>query len=202
MRNEMATTMAKAQAQAVTEGREVEDLSRAINRGLECKNSKPVSNKRPSPRSQAHGCIESVAEFAAIEKAETPLNQEQFLKADPTEVEPWRGIMLRNTPGQAGAGAPVFLAQGTADTTVRPEITKQFGEALCKQGDPRELHPTQRREPHPRRQEQRRPGTRLDGRTLQGHAGAVRLPALTTRSHAQLLIWISVFPAPCRCTRE
>ena len=42
--------------------------------------------------------------------------------------------MQRNTPGQAPAGAPVFLAQGTADTTVRPEITKQFAEALCKQG--------------------------------------------------------------------
>jgi dipeptidyl aminopeptidase/acylaminoacyl peptidase len=26
------------------------------------------------------------------------------------------------------------LAQGSADTTVRPEITKQFGEQLCKQG--------------------------------------------------------------------
>jgi len=32
------------------------------------------------------------------------------------------------------AGAPVFIAQGSADTTVRPEITKRFGEALCKQG--------------------------------------------------------------------
>jgi dipeptidyl aminopeptidase/acylaminoacyl peptidase len=42
--------------------------------------------------------------------------------------------MQRNTPGQAPAGAPVFLAQGSADTTVRPEITKQFGEQLCKQG--------------------------------------------------------------------
>ncbi len=82
----------------------------------------------------AHDCIESVAEFAAIENAEKPLNQVQFLKADPTDIEPWRGIMLRNTPGQAPAGAPVFLAQGTADTTVRPEITKRFGEALCKQG--------------------------------------------------------------------
>jgi dipeptidyl aminopeptidase/acylaminoacyl peptidase len=42
--------------------------------------------------------------------------------------------MQRNTPGQAPAGAPVFLAQGSADTTVRPEITKQFGEQLCKPG--------------------------------------------------------------------
>jgi acetyl esterase/lipase len=82
----------------------------------------------------AHDCIESLAEFSAIEKAEKPLNQVEFLKADPTEIEPWRGIMQKNTPGQAPAGAPVFIAQGTADTTVRPEITKQFAELLCKQG--------------------------------------------------------------------
>jgi predicted esterase len=42
--------------------------------------------------------------------------------------------MQKNTPGQAPAGAPIFIAQGTADTTVRPQITKRFGEALCKQG--------------------------------------------------------------------
>jgi dipeptidyl aminopeptidase/acylaminoacyl peptidase len=42
--------------------------------------------------------------------------------------------MLRNSPGQAPAGAPVFIAQGTADTTVIPDITKKFGLALCKQG--------------------------------------------------------------------
>jgi acetyl esterase/lipase len=82
----------------------------------------------------AHDCIESVAEFEAISDAEKPVQNIKFLKINPTETEPWRGIMLRNTPGQAPAGAPVFIAQGTADTTVRPEITKQFGEALCKQG--------------------------------------------------------------------
>jgi len=42
--------------------------------------------------------------------------------------------MQHNTPGQAPAGAPVFIAQGTADTTVNPAITKRFGEALCAQG--------------------------------------------------------------------
>ena len=36
--------------------------------------------------------------------------------------------------GPGAPGAPVFLAQGTADTTVRPEITKQFGDYLCSQG--------------------------------------------------------------------
>jgi alpha-beta hydrolase superfamily lysophospholipase len=82
----------------------------------------------------ATDCIESIAEFEAIDKAEKPLNREKFLTGDPSEIEPWRGIMQKNSPGQAPAGAPVFLAQGTADTTVRPEITKQFGDALCKQG--------------------------------------------------------------------
>ena len=84
----------------------------------------------------AHDCIESLSEFDTIEKAEKPLNKTQFLKADPTEIEPWRGIMQHNTPGQEAAGAPVFIAQGTADTTVRPEITKQFADLLCKQRTP------------------------------------------------------------------
>src|SRR5689334_13281754 len=51
----------------------------------------------------AHDCIESVAEFAAIERAEKPLNREPYLKADPTEIEPWKSVMDRNTPGQEPA---------------------------------------------------------------------------------------------------
>jgi len=75
-----------------------------------------------------------VAEFEQIERDDQPLRTGDFIKIDPSEVEPWKGIMLRNSPGQAPADAPVFIAQGTADTTVHPEITKRFGEALCAQG--------------------------------------------------------------------
>jgi acetyl esterase/lipase len=82
----------------------------------------------------AHDCIESVADFVALEQAERPLEKEKFLKANPSKTEPWEGIMERNSPGQKPAGAPVFLAQGTADTIVRPAVTKQFGDVLCKQG--------------------------------------------------------------------
>lgn len=82
----------------------------------------------------ARDCIESVPEFLAIDKAEKPLGRMKFLKADPTKVEPWRSIMLKNSPGQRPPGAPVFIAQGTADTTVRPSITKRYAEALCKKG--------------------------------------------------------------------
>jgi acetyl esterase/lipase len=90
----------------------------------------------PAFEQTAKDCIESVAEFEAIEKAESPLKSEKFLKVNPSQAEPWKGIMLHNTPGQAAAGAPVFIAQGTADTTVNPAITKRFGEALCSQGVP------------------------------------------------------------------
>jgi hypothetical protein len=51
----------------------------------------------------ARACIESLAQFEAINKDEQPLQTMQFLKADPSETEPWKGIMLHNTPGQAPA---------------------------------------------------------------------------------------------------
>jgi acetyl esterase/lipase len=88
----------------------------------------------PAFEKVAKDCIQSAAQFEHIEKDERPLQQEQLLKINPTKVEPWRSMMIRNSPGQAPAGAPVFIAQGTADTTVRPDITERFGEALCKQG--------------------------------------------------------------------
>ncbi len=99
----------------------------------------PVANlvepqMMPAFERTARDCIESVAEFEKIETDESPLKSGQFLKVDPAKTVPWKSIMLRNTPGQAPAGAPVFIAQGTADTTVEPAITKRFGEALCAQG--------------------------------------------------------------------
>ncbi len=57
-------------------------------------------------QSMARDCIESLAEFKAITDAEKPLQRIKFLKADPTKTEPWRSIMLKNTPGKAPPGAP------------------------------------------------------------------------------------------------
>jgi len=85
-------------------------------------------------KTMAQDCIESVAQFEALDSAERPLETEKFLKANPASTPTWAVIMKKNSPGQRPAGAPVFLAQGTADTIVRPYITKQFGKALCKQG--------------------------------------------------------------------
>ena len=124
----------------------------------------------------AHDCIKSPAEFQAITDAEKPLQGTGFLERNKTETEPWRGVMMRNTPGQAPAGAPVFIAQGTADTTVRPEITKQFGDHLCSQGTRGQLRRAPRRLAYLRRQAKRARGAGLDRRPFQRRAGAVELP--------------------------
>jgi acetyl esterase/lipase len=81
----------------------------------------------------ARTCIERITELLRLEEIEAPL-QREFLKVDPTTIQPWRGIMDKNTPGQSPAGAPVFLVQGTADDLVRPQITKQFANRLCEAG--------------------------------------------------------------------
>ena len=83
--------------------------------------------------SVAKSCIERITELLKLQEIEAPL-QRDFLKVDPTTVEPWRGIMEKNTPGQAPAGAPVLIVQGTADDLVRPQITKQFANRLCEAG--------------------------------------------------------------------
>lgn len=82
----------------------------------------------------ARGCLTSIAQFQTLEDNVKPLQQGQWLKYDPTKKQPWKRIMLKNTPGQAPAGAPVFIAQGTADTIVQPHVTKQFAKALCAKG--------------------------------------------------------------------
>ena len=82
----------------------------------------------------AHDCIETILELLEVDIAVQPLQHEEFLKANPTKVEPWASIMQRNSPGKAPAGAPVFIAQGTADTVVSPHVTKKFVEHLCGNG--------------------------------------------------------------------
>ncbi|WP_169822920.1 alpha/beta fold hydrolase [Methyloligella halotolerans] len=82
----------------------------------------------------AEQCLESPEQIITLNKDAQPLEAGKFLKVDPTVAEPWRSIMLDNTPGRQRISVPVFLAQGTADTTVEPSVTRQYGAELCKQG--------------------------------------------------------------------
>jgi Secretory lipase len=59
-----------------------------------------------------------------------------FLKVtDLTRVEPWRTLLMQNTPRGAET-VPIFLAQGTADSVVDPAVTATFKADLCRRGVP------------------------------------------------------------------
>jgi alpha-beta hydrolase superfamily lysophospholipase len=97
-----------------------------------------IRSAMPPFEAVAKTCIERITELLRLQDIEAPL-QRAFLKVDPTTIEPWRGIMEKNTPGQAPAGAPVLILQGTADDLVRPQITRQYAEKLCAAGATVEL---------------------------------------------------------------
>ncbi|MEX0589744.1 MAG: lipase family protein [Xanthobacteraceae bacterium] len=81
-------------------------------------------------------CNDSQSEIAKLAFAAQALEREGFLAVDVTKADPWRKLMAENTPGQAPAGAPVFIAQGTTDPVVRPHVTEQFVGILCGRGTP------------------------------------------------------------------
>ena len=81
-------------------------------------------------------CNDTPQQAFNLVMAEQPFEREGFLAVDVTKTEPWRKIMLDNTPGEAPAGAPVFLAQGTLDPVVRPDVTAEFMRMLCGKGTP------------------------------------------------------------------
>jgi pimeloyl-ACP methyl ester carboxylesterase len=81
----------------------------------------------------ASDCIEDLPQFLQEDDDENDLPK-VFLKIDPLTDPKFTPVIAANTPGPMPAGTPVFIAQGTADTTVRPEITKQYISELCRGG--------------------------------------------------------------------
>jgi acetyl esterase/lipase len=75
------------------------------------------------------GFSDLVIDVKAIEKLKG-----KFLRADPVTTPPWSNVVAINTPGQMPAGAPVFVAQGSADKVVDPPVTTEFATKLCRQG--------------------------------------------------------------------
>ena len=81
-------------------------------------------------------CNDTPRQVTRLIFAEQPLEREGFLAVDVTKIEPWHKIMIDNTPGNAPAGASVFLVQGTNDPVVRPQVTAEFMRRLCEKGTP------------------------------------------------------------------
>jgi acetyl esterase/lipase len=79
----------------------------------------------------AEECIESPFDLWARARTAAPLALEFLIVKNPAEIEPWHSLLVRNTPGLLPPSLPVFLAQGTADGLVRPQVTTDYMKRLC-----------------------------------------------------------------------
>ncbi len=84
----------------------------------------------------ADECIESIFDIWERRRTERPLEQHFLSVQNIAVVEPWKSLALRNTPGVLPRGIPLFLAQGTTDDLVRPEVTRAYFKRQCKAGNP------------------------------------------------------------------
>jgi alpha-beta hydrolase superfamily lysophospholipase len=82
----------------------------------------------------AADCAETVGEALRLSQDASGL-AEALLAASPATIEPWRGLLSRNSPGQQVIGAPVFIAQSDVDDIVPAPVTVGFMRALCKRGE-------------------------------------------------------------------
>jgi acetyl esterase/lipase len=79
-------------------------------------------------------CIERWFDML-IRRGPTLALEKSFLRVDNlTDIEPWRALLAENSPGPVPASIPVFIAQGTTDGLVRPAVTANYVQTLCRQG--------------------------------------------------------------------
>jgi pimeloyl-ACP methyl ester carboxylesterase len=82
----------------------------------------------------ADECIESIFDIMERRRTEKPLEQHFLSVSNIAIVEPWKTLATRNTPGALPANIPLFLAQGTIDNLVLPEVTRAYFTQQCKAG--------------------------------------------------------------------
>ena len=121
--------------------RRVSSLSSSRSRARSASRWIASSTRVPSPASRRWRATASRPSRISSRRATTrrPLTR-SFLKVDPPKTPELRAIMERNSPGALARGAPVFLAQGTADEVVRPAITRAYMSTLCQGGARVKLH--------------------------------------------------------------
>ena len=82
----------------------------------------------------ARECIEGPFDLIVRQRTEKPLEQYFLTAQDPTKIEPWLSLLEKNSAGALPPEIPVFLAQGTIDQIIRPEVTRAYVDKLCRAG--------------------------------------------------------------------
>jgi len=91
---------------------------------------------RPAMDALSRECIESAYDLVQRKWSGRSLKQHFLAVPDVTVVEPWASLLRANIPGLPPAGLPVLIAQGQADTLVRPAVTVAYRDRVCAQGNP------------------------------------------------------------------
>lgn len=84
-------------------------------------------------------CLESPIDLLERAGPSDALDHSFLSVTDLTSLEPWSRLIAENTPGPLPAEIPVFIAQGDADQLVRPQVTRDYVDALCRHGSKVEL---------------------------------------------------------------
>jgi acetyl esterase/lipase len=82
----------------------------------------------------ANQCIEGAFDLYVREKMSAPLATTFLSVKNPATIEPWKSLLVQNTVGDLPPDIPLFLSQGLADGLVRPAVTQDYKERLCKAG--------------------------------------------------------------------
>jgi acetyl esterase/lipase len=93
-----------------------------------------VPEAMPTVDRLADECIESIFDIIERRRTERPLEQNFLSVQNIAVVEPWKTLAQHNTPGPLPGGVPLFLAQGTTDDLVRPDVTAAFMQRQCGSG--------------------------------------------------------------------
>jgi len=93
-----------------------------------------VPEAMPTVDRLSNECIESIFDILERRRTEKPLEQQFLSVPNIASVQPWRSLAMRNTPGTLPPQIPLFLAQGTTDNIVRPEVTRGYMQRQCKAG--------------------------------------------------------------------
>ncbi len=88
----------------------------------------------PTVNRLAGECIESIFDIILRGETSKPLAQDFLTVTNPAKLEPWRSLLVKNTPGTLPSSIPVFLAQGSTDGLVRPQVTQNYMQRLCRAG--------------------------------------------------------------------
>ncbi|GAU83984.1 alpha/beta fold hydrolase [Bosea sp. BIWAKO-01] len=82
----------------------------------------------------AADCLESLTDIFSRLRPTKALERRFLVDNAFAEQQPWRSLLSRNTPGLLPRSVPVYIAQGTSDTLVRPQVTRDYADKLCRAG--------------------------------------------------------------------